>query len=348
MNKHVNMAIKIQEHVELKELTTMRVGGNARFFVQISSIPQLVETVMWIRENEVPYFVLGGGSNMLVSDDGFKGIVIKIEIQGLLFEEHEHETHAIISAGEVWSDFVRTVVSRELWGVENLALIPGSVGGAFVQNIGAYGVEVRERVLWVEAFDMSTMSVRRYVNTECCFGYRESIFKSNKNLVVIRGAIKLSHTPHKHIEYEDLKIFFEEQNIHNPTVKEIHDAVVSIRTKKMPQKPLGTAGSFFKNPVISHSQYVLLLEKFPNVKSYVVDDNNVKISAAFLLDKIGGWKGFRRGDVGVHEKQSLILINYGNAKADEIISLATEMKNDIYKKTKINLEEEVVTMKNNF
>lgn len=338
------MNIKIEEYVELKEMTTMRVGGNARFFVRVATVDDLEETFLWIKEKGIPFFVLGGGSNTLILDDGFDGIVIKMELHGIEYEETETRVCVTAFAGEMWDSVVEDVVRRNLWGIENLSLIPGMVGGAFVQNIGAYGAEVCEYVAWVEAFNTHTMETQRFLNDECKFGYRESVFKKNPHLIVLRGAINLSRVPNMRIDYEDLKKYFEEEHIDSPTLKQIRNAVVSIRTEKMPPPPLGTAGSFFKNPVISEERFKKLIQEFPHIKSYPHENNTVKISAAFLLDKIGGWRGVRRGDVGVYEKQALILVNHGNAKARDIISLAQEIKKSIHEKINIELEEEVVMM----
>lgn len=341
----LSMNITIQEHVELKDMTTMRVGGNARFFVYARSMEDLSKIARWIKQNDIPFFVLGGGSNTLVPDEGFAGLVIKMEIMGVSFDDFGDSAQAVVFAGESWSAFVENAVARKFWGVENLALIPGSVGGAFVQNIGAYGMEIRESVLWIEAFDIRTGEIRKYANDECNFGYRESLFKSNKNLIVVRGALSLSRKPNRRIDYEDIKYSLQEKNIELPNLKDIYDAVVCVRTNKMPQYPLGTSGSFFKNPTVTEIEFKKIINIFPNMKSYPLSNGKIKIPAAFLLDKIGGWKGIRHGNVGSYDKQALVIVNYGNAKTKEIILFVSAIRKDIFEKTNINLEEEVVTMK---
>lgn len=339
------MSITIKEHVPLAPLITMQVGGNARFFAHIESIEDLQEGVVFARAQDLPIFVLGGGSNMLVPDKGFPGLVMKIGIREVSYEENNSSVQVIAGAGKIWDEVVRDVVSRGLWGIENLSLIPGTIGGAMVQNIGAYGVEVCDAVLWVEAFDMHSMQLKRFSRDECTFGYRESVFKKNNDLVVVRAAFDLARNGAPRIEYQDVKTFFTEKKISVPTLADIRNAVVAIRTAKMPALPLGTAGSFFKNPVVSTVEFVRLEKAFPGIKAYKQEDNTVKLSAAWLLDKVGGFRGFRQGDAGVFEHQALVLVNYGAATAENILSLACEMKERIKEKTNVVLEEEVVTMR---
>ena len=337
----VFMSIQILEQIPLAPLTTMRVGGNARFFVQVENIEDLQEAVFFARERNLPVFILGGGSNTLFLDEGFSGLVIKIEIKGILYDD----VLVTVGAGEMWDNFVRDAGERNLWGIENLSLIPGTVGGATVQNIGAYGVEACDTICSVKAFDAETMQVKTFLRDECEFGYRESIFKKNKNLIVLSSTFKLVFDGTPQIGYEDVKKYFIEKKITKPTLVEIREVIVSIRTAKMPELSLGTAGSFFKNPIVGALHYDVLRREFPEMKAYLQGDGRVKLSAAWLLDKVGNWRGVRRGDMGVHEKQALILVNYGTATAQEILSLANEMKKDIKQKTNVEIEEEVVIVK---
>lgn len=339
------MTIFIKEHIPLAPMTTMRVGGNARFLARVKSLADLRSAVAFARSRNLPIFVLGGGSNMLVPSKGFPGLVLKIEFKGISYEENGSSIQVIAGAGEVWDDVVRDVVKRGLWGIENLSLIPGTIGGAVVQNIGAYGIEARDTIAWVEAFDMQIMKIKKFSRDECKFGYRESIFKKNSNLIVVRAALDLTHEGIPHIEYQDVKTFFTEKKITEPTLADVRNAVVAIRTAKMPAPPLGTAGSFFKNPVVSGEELERLKLAFPEIKAYPQGDGTVKLSAAWLLDKVGKWNGFRRGDAGVYEHQALVLVNYGNATTENILSLAQEMKNVIKEKTNVVLEEEVVMMR---
>ena len=335
----------IKENMALAPMTTMRTGGSARYFVRAETTEDLSKAVFFAKEKSLPAFILGGGSNTLVPDEGFPGLVIKIEIKGITYEETAFGVRVISGAGEVWDGLVCSVIERGLFGLENLSLIPGTVGGATVQNIGAYGAEIRESILWVEAFDTIQGVVKTFLYDECAFGYRESLFKSNKHLVVTRVAFDLVRDGKPRIGYEDVKKYFMEKEIDLPTLVDTRTAVVFIRTAKMPAPPLGTAGSFFKNPVVSENRLENLKRQFPQIKSYSQGNNTVKLSAAWILDNIGGFRGARRGDAGVSEKQALILVNYGTATTENICTLAREMKNDIKEKINIDLEEEVVLIK---
>ncbi|PIR41011.1 MAG: UDP-N-acetylenolpyruvoylglucosamine reductase [Candidatus Yonathbacteria bacterium CG10_big_fil_rev_8_21_14_0_10_43_136] len=334
------MSIHIEENIKLAPFTTMRVGGNARFFARVKDVDDLNDAIIFAREKSLPIFILGGGSNTLVSGDGFSGLVIKIEIKGIVYKDNR----VTASAGEMWDDVVRDTVARNLWGIENLSLVPGTVGGAVVQNIGAYGVEARETISSVEAFDIEKSEIKTFSRDKCEFGYRGSIFKKNKNLIIVSATFELAQHGAPHTDYEDVKKYFEDNRISEPSLAEIRDAIVAIRVKKMPVPPIGTAGSFFKNPVVSAQKYESLKNEFPEIKAYPQGDNTYKLSSAWLIDHVGEWRGARRGDSGVHEKQALIIVNYGNASAEEILSLACEIKNDVKEKTGVTLEEEVVMM----
>lgn len=335
-----SMTVCILEHVSLASLTTMRVGGNARYFARAENVEDLQKLVLFAQERNLPMFILGGGSNTLVSESGFSGLVIKIEFKGISYDGER----VTASAGEVWDEFVCDVVQHNLWGVENLSLVPGTVGGAAVQNIGAYGVEVGDTIFSVEAFDIKRMQTKIFLRDDCEFGYRESIFKKNKDLVVTRVSFTLNARSVPHVDYEDVKKYFSANGVVVPTLGEIREAIIAIRKAKMPAPAIGTAGSFFKNPVIVVDQYETLKKRFPEIKAYPQGNGTVKLSAAWLLDHVGGWRDVRRGDAGVHEKQALILVNYGNATAGEILLLAREMKHDIKEKTNVLLEEEVVML----
>lgn len=330
----------IQENIPLAQFTTMRVGGSARFFVRVQNGEELSFAVRFACEKGLPLFVLGGGSNTLVSEAGFPGLVIKIECKGI----HYDGNRVTVGAGEVWDDVVRDIVAHDLWGIENLSLILGTVGGAAVQNIGAYGVEVRDSIFSVDAFDIGTNEVKTFLNSECVFGYRESIFKKNKNLIVVRVVFNLTKERTPHLEYEDVKKYFENTSTRALALVGIRNVIIAIRTAKMPAPSVGTAGSFFKNPIVSVMHYEELKKEFPDIKAYLQANNTVKLSAAWLLDHVGGWRGVRRGDAGVHEKQALILVNYGSATGDEMRALADEMKKSIQQKTNVLLEEEVVML----
>ncbi|KKU81465.1 MAG: UDP-N-acetylenolpyruvoylglucosamine reductase [Parcubacteria group bacterium GW2011_GWA1_47_8] len=335
----------IQEFVPLAPLTTMRTGGQARYFARVTSIANLHRVVLFAKEKSLPLFVLGGGSNVLVSDEGFPGLVLKIEICSIAYEEQGAHVCVVSGAGEAWDDLARDAISRSLWGVENLSLVPGTVGGAVVQNIGAYGAEVSEVVAWVEVFDRETGETKIISRAACAFGYRTSIFKTHPYLIVTRVALLLARQGSPRTNYEDVQKYFNERHISEPTLGDIRSAIVAIRTAKLPPPEFGTAGSFFKNPVVGKEIFDELVKKFPEIKSYPGgDDGAVKLSAAWILDHVGGWKGIRQGNVGVYGNQALVLVNYGGARTNEILALADAMKKDTEEKTGVHLEEEVVTM----
>ena len=338
------MAIEIQEKTPLAPFTTMHVGGEARFFVSVENVDQLRESIVWAHEKKVPFFILGGGSNTIVSDEGFPGLVIKIEINGVYYEAKGRGVVATVGAGEIWDDFVDDAVARNLWGIENLSLIPGTVGGATVQNIGAYGAEVSEAIVSVEAFDVEKMQTRIFLQEQCGFGYRESIFKKNKSLVVLHTTFGLVQNGQAKINYDDVRKYFDQKKINASKLQNIREAIISIRKEKMPGQGVGTAGSFFKNPVVSMDMYEMLKRRYPEIKANMQGDNTVKLSAAWLLDKVGGFRGLRQGDAGVWNMQALILVNYGSAGAHEIILLADKMKKSIKEKTNVQLENEVVVL----
>lgn len=342
----ITMSIRIEEGVALGNFTTMRVGGKAHFFARVRTVQDIEEAARFAEDHGLRLLVLGGGSNLLISDAGVHGLVIKIELKGTSFETKggEGSTRMILSGGEVWDDVVRRSVERGLWGIENLSLIPGTVGGAVVQNIGAYGKEVCEHVAWVEVYDIERMAVRMFGKSDCVFGYRSSIFKSNKKLVVTRVAIDLSLHPRPRLEHEDVRRYIAEHRDIALSPENIRAAVIAIRTAKLPSSSVGTAGSFFKNPIVSLETFLRLQEKFPELHVRSEDDGRRKLSAAWLLDNVGGWRGVRLGNVGTHERQALVVVNHGNASSREIFDFAQKMKASIYQKTGVMLEEEVVVV----
>lgn len=336
----------IQESVPLAPLTTMLTGGHARYLAPITSIADILSAVAFAKEKNLSLFVLGGGSNVLVPDEGFQGLVLKIEIRGIAYEYQGERVRVVSGAGEVWDDLVRCAVARSLWGIENLSLVPGTVGGAVVQNIGAYGREMSETVAWVEVFDLGTMETKIISRSSCAFGYRASLFKMHPYLIVTRVALDLTSTGNPCTNYKDVQKYFSEHRIARPALADIRSVIIAIRTAKLPTSTLGTAGSFFKNPVVKKEVFAELIKKFPGIKSFPGEDSaTVKLSAAWILDHIGGWKGVRRGDAGVHGNQALILVNYGKARTDDILALADAMKKDVAKKTGVRLEEEVVMLR---
>ncbi len=328
-------------------MTTFKIGGRAQFFCAVQSENDLEEAVKFAKENNLQFFVLGGGSNILISDKGFEGLVIKMEMKGIEFQENGAEEKVIVKAGEDWDNFVEEVVKRGLYGLENLSLIPGTVGAAPVQNIGAYGSEVKDSIESVRVFDTEKMEFRDFRNFECKFEYRNSIFKIKNNLfIIVSVAFVLKQNGQVNIDYKDLQEFFLLKNNFKPSLTEVREAVISIRTVKLPDvRKIGTAGSFFKNAIIGHSQAHDLKVRYSGLPIYPVNDSddneNVKVSLAWILDHVCGYRGASKGNVGTYKNQALVLVNNGNATAEEIKQFAHEIKRVVKEKTAIDIEEEV-------
>ncbi len=346
--------MKITENVLLRDLTTFRIGGLARFFVVVKNIAELQEALVFAQSKQIPIFILGGGSNILVSDNGFAGLVIKIEITGIeIIPKDATHVEMIGGAGEIWDTFVKRAVQEGLYGIENLSLIPGSVGATPVQNIGAYGCEVKDTISWVETVHCETGEIKLFTNPECHFEYRNSYFKTEegKKYSITRVAFLLTKEGIVNTQYKDITEYIKNNSVIDITLQKVRDIVIAIRTKKLPDvKKIGTAGSFFKNPVIKKELYEELLKIYPELPAFSTPPypgrglgggEFVKIPAAWLLDKVCGFKGFREGDVGVYQNQALVLVNFGNATAQEINNLADNMIACVQEKTKIILEKEV-------
>ncbi|MBA3550985.1 UDP-N-acetylmuramate dehydrogenase [Patescibacteria group bacterium] len=338
--------MNIAEHVSLKNLTTFKIGGNARFFVAVKSVFELKAALVFATNQNLNIFILGGGSNVLISDNGIDGLVIKIEIEGIELNELDNNRFELIAgAGESWDKLVEYSVQNGLYGLENLSLIPGSVGAAPIQNIGAYGSEIKDTVLWVEAIDCTTGDFKRFSNEECKFAYRDSFFKSSegRNYIITRVAFNLSRGGTVNISYKDIENYIKTNLVHDISLTSVRNMVIAIRTEKLPSlKEYGTAGSFFKNPIITKEKIYELRAKYPDIPSYpIVDSTNFKTSAAWILDNICGFKGFREGNVGVYKNQALVLVNFGNATAQEINALAEKMIASVKEKTEIILEKEI-------
>ncbi len=328
----------------------MKTGGAARYFFCVKNTEEVKEAILFAKEKSLPIFIFGGGSNVIVSDEVFSGVTIKMEIRGIEFKEIGNKTRVIAGAGVEWDRLVERTVNCNLYGLENLSLIPGTVGATPVQNIGAYGVEVKDIIEWVEVMNIETMEIERIINKECLFEYRDSFFKSEegKKLIILSVAFGLEKDRELKTDYKDIVEYFSRKNI-APTLKTLRKAIIEIRMNKLPDmKKIGTAGSFFKNPVVSEKKVQKLLNIYPDLKYFSVDDGTFKLSSAWLLDKVGDWNGKCIGDACVYEKQALVLINRGNSTAKEILSLAIEMQNDIKEKTGIELEFEINIIKNNF
>jgi len=334
---------EIREDFSLRKLNTFHINANARYFAEISSIEQLLELIESGLLEANPLLILGGGSNVLFTGN-VKGFVIHICNKGIeVVERNEDSILVKASAGENWHEFVTFCVENGYGGLENLSLIPGNIGSCPIQNIGAYGVEVKDCFHSLEAVDLQSGEFKVLTPEECEFGYRDSIFKRRlKDKVVIWSVtFRLSLQPVVNIEYGAIKQELTEMGIEFPGIADVSKAVCNIRKSKLPDPEiLGNAGSFFKNPNVDLKFAGELKESFPNLVSYPQGDGKVKLAAGWLIEQCG-WKGYREGYAGVHENQALVLVNYGNATGTEIKTLAHKVQNSVYERFGVKLEMEV-------
>lgn len=310
------------------------------FFVEVASVAELK---IVLKQNTKELLVLGGGSNMLFTKS-FEGLVVKNNIKGITtISENNHEVVLKVGAGEVWHDFVMFCVKNNWAGIENLSLIPGTVGASPMQNIGAYGVEVKDLIKEVETLNMSTLEVETFSNTICDFGYRSSIFKTTQKgkYFITAVTFRLLKKAKINSSYGAIDDELKSMGIINPTIKDISTAVINIRSSKLPDpKEIGNSGSFFKNPMVSFAKKNELLEKYPSMPYYLQNDGTFKIAAGWLIE-VCGWKGKRVDDCGVHAKQALVLVNYGGATGEQIYQLSEEIIKSVQSTFGIELEREV-------
>ena len=336
--------IKPEENLSLQPFNTFGVEVRAKYFVQIQSIEQLKELIKSdIYKNE-KHLVLGGGSNILFTQD-FDGLVIKMSIKGIE-KIKETDTHVLIKAGagEIWHEVVMKCVDNNWGGVENLSLIPGTVGAAPMQNIGAYGIEIKNVVDNVECIDTTTGEVKYFNNDECCFGYRESVFKQELNEKYFISSVTLSLTIKNHLlntSYGAIQEILSQRNINEATIGDVRDAVIHIRQSKLPDPHvIGNAGSFFKNPIITHEQYQSIKSRYPDIPGYSPANQDVKVPAGWLIEQCG-WKGKTFHNIGIHKHQALVIVNYGGGKGNEIFQLAEKIKRSVNEKFGVKLMIEV-------
>lgn len=335
--------MQVQSNVSLRHLNTFGLDATARFFVHVQSVQELTAILLDPIWKDAPKFILGGGSNILLTRD-IDALVIHPGIGGIekVFEDEE-VVSLKVGAGEVWHEFVMHCVGQGYGGIENLSLIPGTVGAAPMQNIGAYGVEIRHVVESVEAVRIENGEQKVFSNEECEFGYRESIFKrALKDQFVITGAtFRLSKKPALHVGYGDVQKVLLEMNVTEPTISDVSEAIIRIRQSKLPNPAeIGNAGSFFKNPEIPVTQFEKLRETFPEVPGYPVDAGNVKVPAGWLIEK-AGWKGYREGAIGVHARQALVLVNYGGGNGAQIKELSEKIQQSVADTFGVHLSAEV-------
>jgi UDP-N-acetylmuramate dehydrogenase len=329
-----------QHHVDLAQLTTFHVHATAETVVSVQSTDDVIAALQATSAN---VRILGGGSNILVGGN-VSDVIVKMEIMGrdVLFED-DHSITIRFGAGESWHESVSWCVEQGYGGLENLALIPGTVGAAPMQNIGAYGVEQERCFDHCIGIDRSTLQAHTFRADACAFGYRDSVFKRElrDRVVITHVAYTLSKQPTVHCDYADVRQELEAHAISDPAIADIFRAVVAIRSRKLPDpSQIGNAGSFFKNPVIAADHAARLHAAFPTMPSYPQEDGRVKLPAAWLIDQCG-WKGHRRGDAGVHVNQALVLVNYGAATGEEIHVLASDIERSVRERFDVSLETEV-------
>lgn len=331
-----------QKNISLKSLNTFGISVIAEKFAEVDSVGQLSEIV----SSHKDIFILSGGSNILLTQD-ISRPVIHLVNKGIEYTKDSNDTDAVIvkaQAGENWHEFVMWCLSKNFGGLENLSLIPGNVGTSPMQNIGAYGVEIKDVFHELEAMEISSGEIRTFQSSDCSFGYRESVFKNELKgqFIILNVSFKLTQVHHKiHASYGAIQAVLEEKNIKEPTIKEISNAVIAIRKSKLPDPSvIGNSGSFFKNPVISVDQFTQLQKKFPDIPKYVISKSLVKVPAGWLVEQCG-YKGKRFGDAGVHKHQALVLVNHDQASGTEILNLAREIQLAVSQKFDIMLEIEV-------
>ncbi len=333
---------QVQHHISLKPYNTFGLDVQTRAFAEVNSLASLKEAIAESPEEQ--FMFLGGGSNVLFCKD-YEGLVIKNSIKGIhiVSEDDQHVTLKVYS-GEGWHDLVMHCVERNWGGIENLSLIPGTVGAAPMQNIGAYGVELEKVFIELEALNLHTFELHTFNKISCAFGYRESVFKRQLKgqYFIYSVTIRLDKQPKISIEYGDIQQVITDKGIalSEASIKDVSDAVIQIRSSKLPDpKVLGNSGSFFKNPVITKEKFEQLQQQYPGIKGFP-NDHGVKVPAAWLIEQCG-WKGKRVGETGAHAKQALVLVNYGNASGNEVYQMALTIIQSVKDTFGIQLEPEV-------
>lgn len=334
--------LAIHQDVDLRHLNTFHVSAKAHWFVTITDIDQLREVLVWQREQEIPFMLIGQGSNILFKRD-YPGLIIELHTRGIrVVSSTDDHVDVEVQAGEIWHDFVLHCLDQHWHGLENLSLIPGTVGAAPVQNIGAYGVEVKDTLLELTAMEIATGELKRFSNADCQFGYRQSWFKQagKDRYIICSVTFRLRRRPQFMLDYPALKQALAQVPKDQLTAKRVSDTVCAIRRSKLPDPGvLGNAGSFFWNPHISREHYAKLQQQYPTMPGYA-DNDAIKVPAAWLIEQ-AGWKGYREGDVGVHKDHALVLVNHGKATGAELVDLSRKIQASVLAKFDIQLWPEV-------
>lgn len=335
------MSLQVQARVSLKPYNSFGVDVQARLFAQAHSDDDVRDALAYATQHEVPLLVIGGGSNLLLTAD-IQALVLRMATRGIrLLSDNGQQVVIEAEAGEPWHPFVQHTLAQGLSGLENLSLIPGTVGAAPMQNIGAYGVEIKDVFAGLTALDRRTGELRDFSLDECKFAYRDSLFKQEPGRwLILRVRFNLNRTEHLHLEYGPVRQRLTEQGIDRPTAGDVSQAICSIRSEKLPDPAvLGNAGSFFKNPLVPAALVTRLKAEFPDLVAYAQPDGQMKLAAGWLIER-AGWKGFREADAGVHKLQALVLVNYGAATGLQLLDLAQRIQKDIWQRFQVELEME--------
>ena len=332
----------IQEHTDLFPVNTFGIHSNARYFARFKSVNDLKQ-LLNKRPDTAPILILGGGSNILLTKD-FNGLVLKNELTGIeVISENENEVLVKAGAGEIWHDFVIHCIEKGFAGLENLSLIPGSVGASPMQNIGAYGVEIKDVFHSLEAYHIESGEIHTFDKEACEFGYRESVFKRKlkDQYVILNVTYRLKKKPSLNTSYGAIESELKNMGITTPTIRDISNAVIAIRSSKLPDpKKIGNAGSFFKNPVVEQSVVDEILKNNPDAPNYPAEPGKRKLAAGWLIEQ-AGWKGKTFDNFGVHKLQALVLVNYGGATGEQVFQLSSDIIKDVEEKFGVTLEPEV-------
>ncbi|MCP1477354.1 UDP-N-acetylmuramate dehydrogenase [Pseudomonas sp. EB276 TE3739] len=335
------MSLQVQPQVSLKAFNTFGVDVRAQLFAEAHSDDDVREALAYAACHDVPLLVIGGGSNLLLTAD-IPALVLRMATRGIRLLSDDG-SHVVVEAeaGEPWHPFVQHTLAQGLAGLENLSLIPGTVGAAPMQNIGAYGVEIKDVFAGLTALDRESGELRDFSLEECNFGYRDSLFKQQPGRwLILRVRFKLDRAAHLHLEYGPVRQRLSEQGIEQPTPADVSRAICSIRSEKLPDPAvLGNAGSFFKNPLVPAAVVTQIKTQHPDLVAYPQADGQMKLAAGWLIER-AGWKGFRDGDAGVHKLQALVLVNYGTATGLQLLDLAQRIQKDIAERFQVELEME--------
>ncbi|WP_413792046.1 MULTISPECIES: UDP-N-acetylmuramate dehydrogenase [unclassified Pseudomonas] len=335
------MTLQVRAGVSLKPFNSFGVDVTARLFAEARSDGDVREALVYATEHAVPLLVIGGGSNLLLTGD-IDALVLRMASHGIRLLSDDGERVVVeAEAGEPWHPFVQHTLAQGWSGLENLSLIPGTVGAAPMQNIGAYGVEIKDVFAGLTALDRQTGELRDFSLEDCRFAYRDSLFKQQAGRwLILRVRFALSRAAHLHLEYGPVRQRLTEQGIEQATPTDVSRAICSIRSEKLPDPAvLGNAGSFFKNPLVPAAHVAHLKLQYPDLVAYPQPEGQMKIAAGWLIER-AGWKGFREGDAGVHTLQALVLVNYGNATGPQLLDLAQRIQKDIAERFQVELEME--------